>query len=344
MKPIPAIVEKLVVSARDIDLAREHIVVELAGEIDDNRIADRHEKQAAAARESAKARRLRIGAQLAKVRPTWPARGPAPKDNLPAGAPASWGEFLASVKLDDATARRYMDEYRDPEGFAQKQRSLSETPDPEPAAEGDRGAPQLSLTPDSTTANVHGGSGERRRGSYCTPRKWALAVGPWDLDPFSNPHSHIAAERRCMLENGGDGLVDQEQPGSWREGGDHPPGVASHGVAGADTRVWIQPDYRIVLKAIAHYGHARFCALLRFAPDTRWFRAMWPRVAVIAVPMERIPFETPDGIEIAGADEGEDAGAPFPHVLYYSDPRDVTEEIARLCILLTRYEALRLVP
>lgn len=325
MKP-PAIVEKLVVSARDIDLARERIIVEVAGERDDNRIAERHEQQAAAARESAKARRLRIGAQLAKVRPAWPERGPNAK---------GWGEFLRAVGISEDSALRYIAEARG-EVFPQNEKLRENSP----ARIADRAStPQLSLTPDSTTANVHGGSGERRRGSYCTPRKWALAVGPWDVDPFSNPRAHIVAADRCMLEDGGDGLVVGE-PGSYRVGADGPVKIAS-----AETRAWLQPDYArgVVERVVQHYRHTRFCALLRFAPDTAWFEALWPRIAVIAVPPERIPFETPDGIELANADEGEDRGAPFPHVFYYSDPRDITDEIARTCILLSRFEALRLV-
>jgi hypothetical protein len=35
-------------------------------------------------------------------------------------------------------------------------------------------------------ANVFGATGkkEKERGTWCTPKNWAEAVGPWDLDPF----------------------------------------------------------------------------------------------------------------------------------------------------------------
>lgn len=324
MKPTIAIVQGLQVSAADIDMARQHIVVELAGERDDNRIAERHEKQAAAARESAKARRLRIGQQLAKVRPAWPERGPKAK---------GWGDFLRQVGISEDSALRYMAEARG-DVFPQKPSTAGNLDgDARPST------PPLMLTPDSTTANVHGGSGERRRGSYCTPEKYARAVGSWDLDPFSNPQSHIEASIRCMLENGGDGFGGSDEPGCYRSGRD------LTGIADDTTRVWLQPDYArgVVERVVAHYRHTRFCALLRFAPETGWFESLWPRVRVIAVPLERLPFETPDGIEIANADEGEDRGAPFPHVFYYADARDITAAIARLCILLSRHEAVRLV-
>ncbi len=282
----------------------ERSVVRLRGQLDD-------------AIGAARARRMDIGRVLVGIRPKWPARGPNAK---------GWGLFLARVKLDDSTAFRYMAEYRDPDGFSQSESGKSNDDD-------DIGG---ALSENTGAANVFGGSGEPVRGSFCTPRKYALAVGPWDLDPFSNPRSHIVSEARCMLEDGGDGL-DHEgvDPGAWRMGS------GAHGRADAGTRVWLQPVYAhgFVARAVAHYKHTRFCALLRFAPDTAWFADLWPRVAVIAAPLERLPFETPDGVQVEGADEGGDAGAPFPHVLYYSDVRDVTDEIRRLCIVLRRDEA-----
>lgn len=213
-----------------------------------------------------------------------------------------------------------MNEFRDPGSFAQKAASAERNP-----ARGDR---------DTKPANVHGGSGEKARGTFCTPKKYADALGSWDLDPFSNPRAHIAASVRCMLEDGGDGLVEGE-PGSYRTGGEvtHVQLVA---VADASTRVFLQPPYErgFLERVFAHYGHTRFCALLRFAPDTKWFAAMWPRVKAIAIPRERIAFETPEGVRIEGADERRAAGAPFPHVFYYADERDVTDAIRALCIVL----------
>lgn len=301
MKPIPAIVEPAQI---DVDLVAEQVIVALAEQRQAETSAARHEQQAAAARETARMRRIEIGKHLLRVRAAWPERGPNAK---------GWTAFLARVRLDDSTAHRYMQEARDPDGFSQRQRAVREN------SGGDGPEP----------ANVHGGSGEPTRGTYCTPAKYAAAVGPWDLDPFSNPRSHVESAIRCMLENDGDGLADLTLPGSWIAGGEPDmrcaPRPRISGVADENTRVWIQPPYGIVEAVIAHYGHTRFCALLRFAPDTAWFRALWPRVCVIAIPRERIPFEA-DGVE---AD-----GAPFPHVLYYADERDVTPAIRELCIVL----------
>jgi hypothetical protein len=313
MKPIPAIVEKAQV---DVELIERQLIVEIAGERDDVRNAERHEGLAAAARESAEARRKRIGALLAKARAAWPARGPNAK---------GWGEFLRKVNIGEDTALRYMGEARG--DFPQPAGKLSP---------GSGASPR-----DAAPANVHGGSGERVRGAYCTPKKWADAVGAWDLDPFSNPQSHIVSRESCQLERGDNGLLDPKEPGSYLiagaerraepfdlESDDAIVAAASRGrrVAGPTARVWIQPDYSFVEAAIAHYAHTRFCALLRFAPDTGWFAALWPHVRVLAIPRERIAFEAPDGIE---AD-----GAPFPHALYYTDARDLTAAVRELCIVL----------
>lgn len=384
MKPIPAIVEPAQI---DLDLIDRQLAVEIAGERDDIRTAERHESEATrhvgaarAARESAAARRKRIGAALCKARPLWPARGFAPKNaKLPPGAPPSWAEYLKRHGLDDATARRYMDEYRDPETFAQKQRLSEGRPtakdgadDDEPfdvidqqrdtppfrqmtegewiqglgrlspdvrsrimAAAGPLPAPTpaLALTPEpdpDDTANVHGGSHERERGTWCTSKEWAAAVGPWDLDPFSNPRSHILSVVRCMLEDGGDafgGGSPGRPPGVYLTGNARGAQPAS-GCADELTRVWIQPPYEMVAAAIAHYGHTRFCALLRWSPDVKaWFPELWKRTAVVCHPWgERMEFEPPPGKKKSG-------DMPFPHALYYAHEADVTDEVRAKCIV-----------
>lgn len=307
MKPALVIVPE----SAELDAIRTHIRVELAGERDDIKTAERHELEserhvaaALGARESARSRRLRIGGWLAKARIAWPERGPNAK---------GWGEFLRSIALGEDSALRYMAEAR---GDIPQKSSA--------AGNGER---------DTKPANVHGGSGETARGAFCTPRKYALAVGSWDLDPFSNPRSHIVAAVRCMLEDGGDGFGDGT-PGSYRTGGDvtH---VQLEAVATATTRTFWQPPYArgFIARVVAHYGHTRFCALLRWAPDTDWFAAMWPLVQVVAFPLERIPFETPEGVQLGGADDDEDRGAPYPHAFYYADERDVTDEIRKLCLV-----------
>lgn len=337
MKPVAALVE----AAVNVDLLAERIIVALADERQADTSAARWEQQAAAARETSKVRRREIGEALLKARGAWPDRGPNAK---------GWGEFLKRVGLEQSTAWRYMDDARTPErpGFMQPHENSA----PEPA--GDRpsayrdvkpeNAPEPEVSPAVTeaavlqllakldpdarkrvarelrTANVNGGSGDAERGTWCTPKKYAHAVGPWDLDPFSNRRSHVAAARRCALEDSGNGLLDPAVTGSYSA----PP---AFGRADASTRVWIQPPYDIVDQAIAHYGHTRFCALLRFDPSTEWFAQLWALTTVVAIPFgERLEFEPPPGIEASAN--------PYPHAFYYRDERDVTDEIRRLCIVL----------
>lgn len=325
MKFAAARAQAVAVSAREIDRVREHVLVETAALADDNRNAERHEKMAADSRESARARRIRIGQQLAKIRPTWPAHGPVPEGSLPPGAPATWAEFLTSCKLDDATARRYMAEARDPDGY----RSVSDTPKAKALALIEKLSPEdRAEIVKACRVNVSGGSGETDRGAWITAKLWADAVGPFDLDPFSNPRSHIEATIRCMLEDGGDGLGADEEPGSWIAG----PEPLRSGVATADTRVWIQPPYDIVERVIAHYGHTRFCALLRLDSSTAWFAALWERTQVLALPKgTREFFDPPPGVP--------SSSNPQPHAFFYADPRDITDAIRETCILLMRYEA-----
>lgn len=283
----------------DLDLIAKQLQVALDSQRDAESAAQRHEGLAASARETSKMRRIEIGKLLTTARTAWPTRGPNAK---------GWGEFLAAVKLDDATARRYMDEFRDPAEFERKRA----------AERGERG--ERDLKP----ANVNGGSGDPTRGSYCTPKKYAYAVGSWDLDPFSNPRSHIVAARRCMLENGGNGLLDATAAGSYVAVDGQ--GVSTVSEAMAGTRVWIQPPYELVLEALAHYAHTRFCALLRLDPSTRWFAALWPLTACIAIPLgERIEFEGPPDVETSAN--------PYPHAFYYRDERDITPAIRSLCVI-----------
>jgi len=177
-------------------------------------------------------------------------------------------------------------------------------------------------------ANVKGGSGEVDRGTWCTSSEWARAVGTWDHDPFSNPRSHIASVTRCMLEDGGDafgGGRPGEHPGNYLLGERH---GSRSGVADELTRVWIQPPYDLVPQAIAHYGHTRFCALLRWSPDVKaWFPDLWKRTAVVCHPVgERMEFEPPPGVEKSG-------DMPFPHALFYAHAADVTDEVRARCIV-----------
>lgn len=303
MKPVAAIIEPA-----QMDLLEQQLAVAV-GDLRsiDGKIA-RWEGLLIDGRAEQQAKRRQIGMLLLKARAAYPERGPNAKP---------WGDLLRRIKLSEDSALRWMAEARGDK----------------PQDAGNGGAPARADR-DIKPANVHGGSGEKPRGAFCTPKKYADAVGPWDLDPFSNPRSHIVASVRCMLEDGGDGLVTGE-PGSYRTGGEvtHVQLVA---VAEASTRVFLQPPYGrgFLERVVAHYGHTRFCALLRWAPDTCWFAAMWPLVRVVAFPLERIPFETPAGVVLEGADdEDEDRGAPYPHAFYYADERDVTDEIRKLCLV-----------
>jgi hypothetical protein len=165
-------------------------------------------------------------------------------------------------------------------------------------------------------ANVFGASGkkEKDRGTWCTPKNWAEAVGPWDVDPFSNPRSHIDAADHCMLEDGGDGFGDRSKPGIFR--------VSSGDlvVADANTRVWGQPPYSIVMEAIEHYAHTRFCFLLRFDPRTKWFKRLYALSGLVCV-ARKMEFEPPPGVKASAN--------PIAHALFYRNPEDATAAVLR---------------
>lgn len=164
--------------------------------------------------------------------------------------------------------------------------------------------------------NVFGGSGEATRGSWCTPKWLAEAVGPFDLDPFSNARSWIRSAWSCRLERGENGIADPAVPGSYWLAGESEMQVAT-----ADIRTWIQPPYEIVPQALAHYGHTRFCFLLRFDPSTRWFRKLYRLSSLVIALSDRVDFEPPPGVPASSN--------PFPHALFYRDATDATPAILR---------------
>jgi hypothetical protein len=190
-----------------------------------------------------------------------------------------------------------------------------------------------------TAINVRGGTADPNRGKYCTSEKWAGYVGPWDLDPFTNRRSHIVASVHCMLDERGDNGfgIGARVPGWYfaRKTSNRKPigkGESARakdviGRATEETRVWIQPDYQFVDEALDHYGHTRFCALLRFDPRTAW----WHRLVVlirrrrgmICIPRGVFNFEPPPGVQASSNS--------FPHALYYADERDVTRDVLRRC-------------
>lgn len=339
------------------DLAAEQVIVWRTEERDAETSAVRHEQQAGAARATAKARRLQIGELCAKQREKWPQSGPNAK---------GWGLWLAKAKLDDSTAWRYIDAWKnrdkpgDDVGDPSHPAPVRGNPDDdEPDDGGPRVRPLPCRAPDqppfrqlteedimqaiarlppearrrivkAARVNVKGGSGDEDRGTWCTAKDWAVAVGAWDLDPFSNPRSHILSAVRCMLEDGGDafgGGKPGETPGLYLTGTSGlQPGRSA--VADELTRVWIQPPYELVAAAIAHYGHTRFCALLRWSPDVKaWFPELWRRTAVVAHPWcERMEFEPPPGVDKSG-------DMPFPHALFYAHEGDITDAVRARCII-----------
>ncbi len=245
MKPIPAIVQPAI----DIEAIAKHLYVEVAGERDDIRIAERHEEQAANARASAKARRLRIGALLAKVRGAWPERGPKAK---------GWGEYLKRFGISEDSALRYIAEVRG--DFPQKS-NLREIDTPDPIGDRPRqgDAPPLALVPDPPSIALteeqllealdrlnpdargriqrslrskQGRENEGNRDAYCTPSAITALLPEVDLDPCSNPRSTVRARRTYSLEAGQDGLalpwsgliyanVPYSAPLPWAEKHDH---------------------------------------------------------------------------------------------------------------------------
>lgn len=186
---------------------------------------------------------------------------------------------------------------------------------------------------DGKRANVNGGSGEKARGAWCTPQKWADRLGAFDLDAFSNPRSHIVATTHLMLERGDDALAgpgvgtywasptgDIIAPGEERRW----PSACGRKHASVDTSVFIQPPYELVDEALAHYGHTRFCALLRFDPSTKWFCKLYKLARLVCVPRgERFDFEPPPGVR-GGAN-------PHAHAFFYARVEDAPQAVLRAC-------------
>lgn len=172
---------------------------------------------------------------------------------------------------------------------------------------------------------------EEQRGAWCSPPEYTEAAGTFDLDPFTNPRSTLVARRMCMLERRDDGFghlpILKPKQGKRAESAD--PGVfytTEHGKerATAETRVWLQPPYDIVLEALAHYAHTRFTALLRLDTSTVWFEQLFELCEVIMVPKrDRLEFVPPPGVK--------PSSNPFPHGLYYARAEDVTKAVRNLC-------------
>jgi hypothetical protein len=131
------------------------------------------------------------------------------------------------------------------------------------------------------------------RDSWCTPRWLAEILGEFDLDPCSNPFSHIQAKTKISLETGGDGL-------------DH--------YTADSTRAFINPPYsrNQVMKWVDQYYYTDFTFLLRWDPSTQWFRKIWHASNYIWFANRRINFEPPPGVS--------SSSNPYPHALFFKSP------------------------
>lgn len=358
MKPIPAIVEPAPI---DVDEIAEQVIAALGAQRQAERSIGILETELANARGAARMRRIEVGLLLAKVRGAWPSSGPKARGWSEFLARVKLDDSTAHRYIKEAKDPEGFSQPREKSAGADEQeddddgqtgpkiipagreastppfRALGEADIIATMGELEQAMARLPLDARKRVesarrkargvANLIGGSGEVDRGKWCTSEKWARAVGSVDLDPFSNPNSLVAARARCMLENGGDGfggVAPGSSPGLHLIGGAAGATQLS-AVADAETRVWIQPPYDIVLDVIAHYGHTRFIALLRFSPDVEWYRRLMPLTCAVAFPLERMAFKAPPGIP------DPDAPIPYPHALYYADARDITPEVRALC-------------
>jgi hypothetical protein len=291
MKPIPAIVEP----AFDADLVAEQVIVALADlKAIENKIV-RVRGQLEDALGAVRARRLDLGRWLSRARAAWPQRGPNAK---------GWGEFLARVKIPESTARMYIAEYRDPEGFAEKKDQAQRKLLGSGPEAGDR-----DIKPDNVESGPETDDEiEIDRDTWCTPKWLTDAIGEFDLDPCSNERSSVRSTTKFALDLGVDGLAHAED-------------------VQAGWRVFVNPPYSDVGPWITAYGHTRFCFLLKLDTSTRWFADLIERTQLILIPrLKRIGFVPPPGVPPEKA-----AAQQFPHALFYARIDDATPEIRALC-------------
>lgn len=123
--------------------------------------------------------------------------------------------------------------------------------------------------------------------SWCTPKKLARVLGVFDLDPCSNPRSHVRAKRTYSLEKGDDGLKE-EWKGSVFVNGPY-----------SDPKPWC-------LRLAAHDGP--WCSLWKLDPTTKWFKILIDAGANWGPFKRRLCFEKEGKIL---------ASANFPSVLIY---------------------------
>lgn len=149
---------------------------------------------------------------------------------------------------------------------------------------------------------------EADRDTWCTPKWLAAALGSFDLDPCSNPRSHIEAIYSYQLERGEDGL--KLLTSKWIDGG--------------SVRTFVNPPYSSgqVKRWVQAYAHTRFCFLLRFDPSTAWFREIYQHCGLVCVPRKRVNFDPPPGVKAFSN--------VYPHALFFARLEDASEQIKRL--------------
>lgn len=179
--------------------------------------------------------------------------------------------------------------------------------DDEPVA----GLPQLSL------AGFDDVGVEPDRDAWTTPEKITSIIGRFDLDPCSNKYSTVDAEKTFDLERGQNGLVLARF-------------VARH------TKTWINPPYSRgqVIQWVRAYRHTRFAFLVRADVSTDWWAELWPSVAALCLPKDRVAFKPPPGIK-------DPPGSPFPHAFLFARADDVTPELAAASYVLVKAAACR---
>ncbi len=110
---------------------------------------------------------------------------------------------------------------------------------------------------------------------WCTPKWLCDLLGPFDLDPCSNPRSHVDALETCWFGS----TIPSHRDGLTFDWG---------------TRsTWVNPPYSNVgpwaVKLAAHQGP--WCALLKNDSTTRWYAALMSANPIVAPFRRRLKFE-----------------------------------------------------
>lgn len=262
-------------------------------------------------------RRLAMGTFLLGARAQLPKRGTAED---------GWGAFLAAIGVDDMTATRYMK-------IAEKVAALPLTERNKPQTYADAGMDNRprkgDAGPDDGSMPRHEANGgyispddppapleldppaeiQIDRDTWCTPKDWAITIGPVAYDPCSNSRSHIIAARALDLElRGENGLtLASEMP--------------------SDELGFLNPPYSDVMPWVVAYRAKRTLWLLKFDPSTKWFELLVEYMSLVFFPRRtRMPFEAPEGIpkEMAMANQ-------FPHAFFFAREEDVTDAMRARC-------------